>query len=34
MRIVQYLNHSNCVSFNSWDQAHVGIKLEAKHVIY
>ena len=32
--IGQYLNHSNCVSFSSWDQGQIGIKLRTKHVVY
>ena len=34
LRIVQYLNYSNCTSFSSWDQGQTDIKLETKHVIY
>ena len=34
LRIVQYLNYSNCDSFSSWDQGQIGIKLETKLVIY
>ena len=34
LRIVQHLNYSSCVSFRSWDQGQIGIKLETKHVIY
>ena len=34
MRIVQYLDYSNCVSLSSWDQGQIGIKLRTKHVIY
>ena len=30
LRIVQYLNSSNYVSFNPWDRGQIGIKLETK----
>ena len=31
---MQYLNYGNYVAFSSWDQGHIGIKFETKHVIY
>ena len=34
LRVVQYLNYGNYVAFSSWDQGHIGIKFETKHVIY
>ena len=32
LRIVQYLNYSNCISFSSWDQRQIGTKLGTRHV--
>ena len=34
LRVVQYLNYGNYVSFSSWDQGQIGVKLGTKHVIY
>ena len=34
LRVVQYLNSGNYVSFSSWDQDQIGIKLWTNHVIY
>ena len=34
LRIVQYLNYSNYVSFGWWDQGKIGIKLDTKYVVY
>ena len=31
---MQYLNCSNYVSFSPWDWGQIGIKLEAKHIVY
>ena len=30
LRIMQYLNYSNYVSFSSWDQDQIGVKLGTK----
>ena len=30
LRIMQYLNYSNYVSFSSWDQDQIGVKLYTK----
>ena len=34
LRIVQYLNDSSCVSFSSWNQVQIAIKLGRKHAMY
>ena len=31
---MQYLNYSNYVSFNPWDQDQIGVKLGTKYVVY
>ena len=34
LRIAQYLNYGNYVSFSPWDRDQIGIKLKTKHVVY
>ena len=34
LRVVQYLNYSNYVSFSPWDWDKIGINLGTKHVVY
>ena len=34
LRKWKYLNYGNYVSFSSWDQGQIGVKLGTKHVIY